>query len=425
MTVIDQLEQMVAQEIIESLRSGIPPKRYASAYSAGNEGFLKDVRKRHLEGPSTRGKIRFVSGSWGSGKTHILRLLREEAFDANCLVSSVDLTVNETPFNKFEEVFYRIVEKIGSPAMYRRGELDKHAAPFELVLRETLFNGWAGPTDVVTQERFQEAKEKLFATDGIDIDFRRMIARYWETFLPQGGDPSALEDVRGRTLQWFKGEGTLGSYRSQFGVQKVVNRSNARLMLQSLSRFATHAGFQGIVILLDEAEMSYSVMRKSNLKQAHNNLLHLINSIDESEGLFLVYAATPDFFMDDRYGLTTYGALAQRIGRPEERPPKAVDRVWNLDAIETSLEDYLTAASKIRQIFLSANPEVGTKFINETALRTFVTEIIRVHPEFSHVSTWRVVVTATVGVLDSSEQGEEPGSPKEVHADIMDRLREK
>ena len=35
---------------------------------------------------------------------------------------------------------------------------------FELVLR-VLFNGWAGPTDVVTQERFQEAKEKLFAAD--------------------------------------------------------------------------------------------------------------------------------------------------------------------------------------------------------------------------------------------------------------------
>lgn len=418
------ITETVAQEIIESLRSGIPPKRFVSAYSAGNEGFLKEVRTRHLDGPSTRGKIRFISGSWGSGKTHFLRLLREEAFNSNCLVSSVDLTVTETPFNKFEEVFYRIVERIASPEMYRRGELEKHAAPFEVVLRETLFGTWAESSSVITQERYQEAKEKLFATDGIDIDFRRMISHYWETFLPQGGDPSALEDVRGRILQWFQGEGTLGSYRSQFGVQKIVNRSNARLMLQSLSRFATHAGYRGVVILLDEAEMSYSVMRKSNLKQAHNNLLHLINSIDESEGLFLVYAATPDFFIDDRYGLTTYGALAQRIGRPEERAPRAMDRVWNLDEVETSPEEYFTAASKIRQIFLVANPHVEASFINEDSLKDFVSEIVRVHPEFSHVSTWRVVVTATIEALDSSERGEEPGSAEQVHDDIMDRLPE-
>ena len=58
-------------------------------------------------------------------------------------------------------------------------------------LRETLFKGWAAPEDVITQERFQEAKEKLFATDSIDIDFRRMIGRYWETFLLTGGDPAA------------------------------------------------------------------------------------------------------------------------------------------------------------------------------------------------------------------------------------------
>ena len=424
MTVKEKIESSVAQEIIESLRSGIPPKRYASMYSAGQDEFVRDVRVRHLEGASTRGKIRFISGSWGSGKTHFLRLLREEAFDANCLVSSVDLTVNETPFNKFEEVFYRIVEKIGSPQMYRRGELDKHAAPFELVLRETLFGNWAGALDAVPQERFQEAKEKLFSADGIDIDFRRMVSRYWETFLPQGGDAAALEDVRGKILQWFKGEGTIGPYRSQFGVQKIVNRANARLMLQSLSRFAKHAGFRGIVILLDEAEMSYSIMRKSNLKQAHNNLLHLINSIDESEGLFLVYAATPDFFVDDRYGLSTYGALAQRIGRPEERSPKAVDRVWNMDAVQTCLEHYQTAACRIREIFLAANPGVGSKFITEVALKKFVSEIVQAHPEFSHVSTWRVVITATVEALDASERGEGLGSAQEVHADIMDRLRE-
>ena len=89
-TIVTSLGQAEALEVIESLRKGIPPKRYTSHYTAGTEDFLKKVRSFHLESASTRGKLRFVSGSWGAGKTHFLRLLREEAFDAKYLVSNRD-----------------------------------------------------------------------------------------------------------------------------------------------------------------------------------------------------------------------------------------------------------------------------------------------------------------------------------------------
>src|SRR5437588_4931020 len=137
LTIAPQIGQASALEIVESLRAGIPPKRYVSSYSTGNEQFLQNVRKRHLESPSTSGKIRFVSGSWGAGKTHFLRLLREQAFDARYLVSTVELNVDSTPFNKFEQVFYDIVRNITSPEMYREGQFE-FAAPFGEVLRRAL-----------------------------------------------------------------------------------------------------------------------------------------------------------------------------------------------------------------------------------------------------------------------------------------------
>ncbi len=421
-TTAPQISQAAALEIIESLRTGIPPKRYVSSYSTGNDQFLQNVRKRHLESASTSGKIRFVSGSWGAGKTHFLRLLREQAFDARYLVSTVELNVDETPFNKFEQVFFDIIRNITSPEMYEEGDLNR-AAPFAEVLRRALFKAPAGEEETVSHERFQDAKEALFADDTIDIDFRRIVVQFWETYLAEGGDRATLENTRGRLLQWFAGEGTMTSYRP-YGVQKIVKRENARLMLQSLSRFATHIGYHGLVILFDEAEMSFSVMRKSNLKQAHNNLLHLINSIDESAGLFLVYAATPDFFIDERHGITIYGALAQRIGRPDDRPPRSLDRIWNLDAAETSTEDYLEAASKIRQIYITAYPDIGEDAVSESLLRDYVAELVRVHPEFSHVSTWRVVVTGTIEALDATAEGEGLRPAQQVHDDIMQRLRD-
>ena len=415
------LTRSEAEEVIESLRKGIPPKRYTSHYTSGTEDFLAKVRKFHLETTSTAGRLRFVSGSWGAGKTHFLRLLREEAFDARYLVSTVELNVDSTPFNKFEQVFYDIVRNITSPEMYREGQFD-FAAPFGEVLRRALLGTPVGSSDSVSHERLQEAKEKLFKAEDIDIDFRRIVAQFWETFLPEGGDAATLDNTRGRLLQWFAGEGTMGTYRP-FGAQKVVNRANARLMLQSLSRFTRHIGYRGLVILFDEAEMSYSTMRKSNLKQAHNNLLHLINSIDESDGLFLIYATTPDFYMDERHGITIYGALAQRIGKPEEKPPRPLDRIWNLDFLKSSVDQYLDAAVKIRHIYRTAYPELISLCPSDDDLRDYIKKLIEIHPEFSRVSTWRVVVTGTVEALDTKAQGEELLPAEKLHDDIIDKLK--
>jgi hypothetical protein len=418
-----ELDSVTAFDIIESLRDGIPPQRFASSYASGNEDFLANVRKRHLETTSTRGRLRFISGNWGAGKTHFLRLLREEAFAAGYLVSTVELSADATPFNKFEQVFFEIVRRITSPQMYGEGDLTR-AAPFGEVLRRHLFGAASGAGDVVSHDRFQEMREQLMRASDIDVDFRRMIVHYWETFLPEGADPAALEERRGQIMQWFAGEGTIGLYRREYGVQKLVSRANARLMLQSLSRLAIDAGHRGLVILLDEAEMTHSILRKASLKQAHNNLLHLINSIEESEGLFLVYAATPDFFVDDRYGVISYGALSQRIGRLEDRPPRALDRVWNLDRLETSPDDFLAAASKIRSIYLTALPDVADDLIAEEALREQVSKLVAQQFQYSHVSTWRVVVIGTVEALDASAEGAPLKPPDQAYEDIMDRLRD-
>ena len=420
-TAASTLTTPAALEIIESLRKGIPPKRYTSHYTSGTEELLAKIRKFHFASPSTRGKLRFVSGSWGAGKTHFLRLLRDEAFDARYLVSNVELNADSTPFNKFEQVFYDIVRNITSPEMYDVGNLQL-ASPFGAVLRQALLGPSPEADRVVPHERYQHSRETLFGADRIDIDFRRVVSQYWETFLPQSGDTATLEDTRGRLLQWFSGEGTAGMYR-KLGVQKLVSRANARLMLQSLSRFATHVGYRGLVILFDEAEMSFSTMRKSNLKQAHNNLLHLINSIDESEGLFLIYATTPDFYMDEHHGITIYGALAQRIGKPDERSPRPLDRIWNLDCVQSSVDDYLNAVGKIRSIYVTAYPEYSAAASSETALRAYVAKMLEAHPEYSRVSKWRVVVTGAVEALDTAVQGDALPPAEQLHEDIMDKLR--
>ena len=217
------VDQARAENIIESLRSGTPPINGVREYSAGNEDFLEQIRKRHLRRiPGVRGKIRFNSPVLGElGKTHFLAQIRETAFDSNYLVSSLQLSADETPFNRFEEVFYRIVKQVASPEMYNGGgrALD---APLGEVFRQQLFGSDpAAPNAAIDREIYDQAGQELMENGEIDIDFRRLVCRYWETFLPESGDSVMLEDRRGRIMQWFSGEGTIGTYRKEFGVQEA------------------------------------------------------------------------------------------------------------------------------------------------------------------------------------------------------------
>jgi hypothetical protein len=194
-------------------------------------------------------------------------------------------------------------------------------------------------------------------------------------------------------------------------------------MLQSLAGFVRLSGYKGLLILFDEAEQAYSVMRKSALREAHNNLLSLINNIESLPGLFLIYATTPDFYTDPKHGIVIYGALSGRIGKPEERHPRALDTIWNLDAVETKLEDYQEAAKKIRGVYGLAYPEAESALPKEQVVTQKVAELFRMHPSLAAVRFWRLLVTALITDFDDHMEGE-PRATQKLYDDVMDRLRE-
>lgn len=419
------IDTSLAVQIVEQLRNGLPPQRGTIQYAVGHEKLISGIRKFHLNGIADKGIIRFVSGSWGAGKTHFFRLMREEAFEAGCLVANVELNVNEAPLNKFEKVFHNIIRSIVTPS-YFKGEAPASAAPFGIVLQEALVflsTGEHGEPKEISHEDYTRACEKLMGCPTIDIDFRKIVQKYWETFLPEAPDPALVDQKRDEILQWFSGEGTIGQWRRTTGVNKLVSKENAKLMLQSLAAFVQLVGYKGLVILFDETEMSYSVMRKSQLKDAHNNLLHLLNNVSELKGLFLLYATTPDFYDDPKHGIVIYGALSGRVGKPGDHPPKPLENVWNLDAIDFRLEDYQQSAGKIREIHALAYPEGADDLPDEKSLNAMVADLHELHPSLSQVRFWRVLIAGTVRILDDAMQGEVTATPETYH-DVMSDLRE-
>jgi len=411
--------------MVDSLRKGIPPQQGVSLYSVRHDKFIEGVKRHHIDPIEQQGKIRFLSGSWGSGKTHLFRILREIAFQNECLVSNVELSLDEAPFNKFEMVFYSIVRNIQTPSQYN-ADLFTDVAPFGRVLKEALSylaTGSPSAVDKITQEGYAAARAKLMASASIDIDFKKMVDHYWKTFFSERIPESVRDEMRGEALQWFAGEGNLQTFRSKFGVNKMVSRESAKVLLHSLAGFVGLAGYRGLVILFDEAEQSYSTMKKSHLKEAQNNLLSIINNIETSNGLFMVYATTPDFFDDPKYGIDKYPALAERVRMPKDRPPSALQTIWNLDATEDNPEDYETAALKISNIYAQVYPEPELAYPSESDTRAFVREMLKKQSEYERVRFWRVMVATLIAHLDDHLEGH-VRLPEVVHEDTMLMLRE-
>ena len=417
--------QTIAIQVIEALRKGLPPQRGTKLYAVGHEKLMQGVKKFHLNGIADKGIIRFVSGSWGAGKTHFFRLMRELAFDEGCLVSNVELSVDEAPLNKFERVLYGILKNIITPTYFHENG-PPQAAPFGIVLQEAMIflaTGKHSLTIPVTHEIYTKACEKLMACKAMDIDFRKIVKKYWETFLPDAPDPVAVGQIRDEILQWFSGEGVKTVYRKKYEVYKMVDRPNAKIILQSLAAFVKLSGYQGLVILFDEAEMSYSVMRKSALKDAHNNLLHLINNVEGLSGIFLLYATTPDFYTDPRHGIVIYGALQQRIGKPADKLPRALDVIWNLDAVNFDTQQYQEVGRRIRAIYAHAYPDTAAKLPSDAAINQFASELLTLHPSLSQVRFWRVLTAGTVRHLDDAIEGE-IATAKEAYRGVMEVLKE-
>ena len=109
---IAQLKPFQARAIIEGLRKGIVPTEYVSFFTVGRQNWLKFVEE-DLDGfiALGGGKVRFINGDYGDGKTHFMSVVKKLALQKDFASSFVVLT-RDIPIHKFEQVYQEIVAQL-------------------------------------------------------------------------------------------------------------------------------------------------------------------------------------------------------------------------------------------------------------------------------------------------------------------------
>ena len=141
--------------------------------------------------------------------------------------------------------------------------------------------------------------------------------------------------------------------------------------LKLMAAFAREAGYQGVVISLDEMVNLYKLVSSQARQSNYEQILRILNDVLQgtAEHMGILMGGTPEFLMDTRRGLYSYAALQSRLSENSFARDGMVDfsgpviRLANLTP-----EDTFVLLSNIRRVMQGdQNP------VPDEALTAFMT----------------------------------------------------
>jgi hypothetical protein len=220
-----------------------------------------------------------LAGEFGAGKSHALEYLTHRALKRNVAVSRVVVS-KETQLFDPAKVFRAALESLQVPE--RTGDALAEIALNKLDPRSQqvadLFV-WLSSSPLNT--RFA-ATVWLYQNGGINAELHNRLVTFWS------GGPLAVGQLRADLR-------ALGQ-RGTFKLESIAARDLARQRFKFIARLLHAAGYQGLLILLDELELigRYTVLQRGRAYAELARLLGLIED-DDVPGMLVVGGITPDF----------------------------------------------------------------------------------------------------------------------------------
>lgn len=306
---IEELNPDYARRIIETLGShGTPPEYGFQFFTEGIEDYLQAIDEEYISSfiPEGGSAFKMVVGVYGGGKTHFLYSIREKAWRHNHVVSYIQLSPQSSPFHKLEAVYKEVIKNLLPP-----------------MTPEELTEGYNKGVKTILEKWYNQKKARLSSLN--EEEFNSEITRYlnnlgqYESTSFRKAVKSAFLAIKDdnqedydKILQWLEGESIPKSEVKRFGIYDKIDKSTAFKMIGSLVQWIADIGYDGVVILLDEAEQMTSLSSKQ--KGTHlQNLREIIDECGHSAfGKTMWFYAVPDeSFLEGRTQI--YEALRQRL----------------------------------------------------------------------------------------------------------------
>jgi hypothetical protein len=411
----EQIKTRDRDAIIQSLRAGVVPRLGLHHIQVGRakeiETLIKDI-ERIADGGST---IRFVIGEYGAGKTFFLNLIRMAALQKGLITLHADLSPERRLYatgGQARGLYTELLRNLSTRTKPDGGGLSSVVERFiTSALKESRETG--AHVESAIFARLDQLTELVGG-----YDFATVVAGYWK------GHNQGDEQLKINAIRWLRGEfSTKTDARNALGVRTIIDDLNVYDHLKLLARFIKLAGYNGMLICLDEMVNLYKLANSQARKSNYEQILRILN--DSLQGIAsqigFVLGGTPEFLMDTRRGLYSYEALQSRLAENVFSGAAGVQdfsgpviRLANL-----SQEELYILLQNIRRVFDSG--DTNNHLVPDEALKQFMIYCSKKIGE-AYFRTPRNTIRAFVDMLSLLEQN--PGMDWQMLLQNIDVARE-
>lgn len=385
---IEQLKPFQARAIIEGLRKGIVPTEYVSFFTVGRQNWLKFVEE-DLDYfiANGGGKVRFINGDYGDGKTHFMSVIQQLALQKNFASSFVVLT-RDVPIHKFEVVYQQIVAQL-------RGN-------FEGIGIRSAIKCWVNKQKMSGEDP-EALSTSLREVPGMSFDFANaLIGLLQVTDLPSSEEEG--DDSEEILYQWFEGKKVAKKDLKKFHVFELLNKTNSKQFLQSLIVFLKMTQHKGLVLFLDELE-TVLAQGASIRNAAYENVRLIMDNTEHTQYLQLFFSLIPDVLLSEK-GFKSYDALWSRV--------RTVGDSDELNYRSTLVDLHKTPLKRQELIdlgiFLRKIHEISYRWSAEQSVpNDLIANMCEKQEEMGSLSEVRLFIKQMIRCLDITEQGSAMG----------------
>lgn len=274
--------------------------------------------------PRGGSKMKFVTGRSGSGKTHFLQAMLQDA-RANGFLT-VSFSARDVWLHDFKEIYLEILRQCDIESI------------MEGCARQIITEMGYDPSQIEEGKNFMDHLSERGEADPISRgEIRGLLRKYFTknpmldnnfasccSLLTGGilGHPVLEASSKEMILAFLHGDKTikLAQLRALGLSPSRITKFNARHLLRSLAQVVHLGGWSGVMIFIDDLEMlmnraAGSAMRYTKLRRndAYESIRQLIDDIDNMQYIMFLFGADRSLMDDENVGMKTYQALWLRV----------------------------------------------------------------------------------------------------------------